>query len=278
MSTLFVTSALLARAGVVHGFSLRTGGVSTGPFASLNVSRAVGDEREAVEENLRRLAQAAGRSGAQAFATAKQVHRDRLLLVRSSASRIEFDELFAASEPEAAQVSGEQSTRSEAEPEADAILSRTPGLAAAVRVADCTPILLSAPDVRAGCAVHSGWRGARLSIASRGVQALASLGADRARILAAIGPCIGRCCYVVSAELALSFRAEFGAEVADDPARVEAPHLDLRLCAAIALGRAGLGLAQIEQVGGCTSCDSENYFSHRRDQGRTGRHLAFIAP
>jgi hypothetical protein len=278
MSALFITSSLLSRVGVVHGFSLRAGGVSAGPFASLNLSRAVGDEPEAVEENLRRLAQSAGLPGAQAFATAKQVHRDRLLLARSGASGHEFDELFAASEPCSAQVSGENSTRATDEPEADAILSRQPGLAAAVRVADCTPILLAASDVRASCAVHSGWRGARLSIAGRGVQALASLGADPARIVAAIGPCIGRCCYVVSAELANSFRAQFGDEVADDPARVSEPHLDLRACASIALARAGLGSAQIEQVGGCTACERENFFSHRRDQGRTGRNLAFIAP
>jgi len=283
VSELFATSPLLSAEGVVHGFSLRGGGASIGPFASLNLSSAVGDAPEAVEENLRRLAREAGLAGARAFAAARQVHGDRVLLAHGAPGSAQLRELLPSSEPEAAKVSGEQGARAAAgvDPEADAILSRTPGLAAAVRVADCTPILLWAPGARAACAVHSGWRGARLAVAGRGVRALEMEGAARAEILAAIGPCIGRCCYAVSRELAASFRAAFGPEVADDPdarAASDGPHLDLRACASIALLRAGLAPARIDQVPGCTACSPELFFSHRRDQGRTGRHLAFIAP
>jgi copper oxidase (laccase) domain-containing protein len=95
-------------------------------------------------------------------------------------------------------------------------------------------------------------------------------------MLAAIGPCIGRCCYEVSPELAEAFRALFGPEAADDPAKSLRPHLDLRSCVEQSLARAGVPAERIEQVGGCTSCDTGAYFSHRRDKGRTGRHLAFI--
>jgi hypothetical protein len=102
-------------------------------------------------------------------------------------------------------------------------------------------------------------------------------GADPKTILAAVGPCIGRCCYEVSPDLADSFRALFGPDAADDPAKVDRPRLDLRHCVAGALLSAGVPPFRIEQVGGCTSCDESDYFSHRRDRGRTGRHLAFVA-
>jgi copper oxidase (laccase) domain-containing protein len=73
------------------------------------------------------------------------------------------------------------------------------------------------------------------------------------------------------------FRSLFGPDAADDPAKVEHPHLDLRRCVEAALLSAGIRPERIEQVAGCTSCDRSGHFSHRRDQGRTGRHLAFVA-
>jgi YfiH family protein len=249
---LFLTSHLLSAAGVVHGFSVRTGGVSVGPHASLNLGRGVGDSPEAVRENHERLAGAAGVRGE--FATAHQVHGDRVVAAGGK-------EIFA-------------STEAQPHEGADAVVALETGAAAGVRVADCVPVLLYAEDERVAAAVHSGWRGARLSIAGRGVRALQhAAGADPKRILAAIGPCIGRCCYEVSADLAQTFRGLFGPDVADDAAR---PHLDLRLCVERALLAAGVPQERIEQVPGCTSCDIGAFFSHRRDKGVTGRHLAFI--
>jgi YfiH family protein len=272
MAGLFLTSRLLSAAGVVHGFSLREGGASRGPYASLNLSHAVGDEAAAVQANLERLADAAGLAlrGA-AFATASQVHGDRVLAAQASPAGHVLRELFGESEPSATvsaagQLPGER---------ADAVVGLEPGVAVGVRVADCVPLLIADPDSGAAAAVHSGWRGARLAIAARSVRALAwSAGSDPTRLLAAVGPCIGRCCYEVSAELAAAFRRLFGEEVADDPAR-PGPHLDLRLCVERALVAAGVRRERIEQVEGCTSCDARRFFSHRRDAGRTGRHLAF---
>jgi YfiH family protein len=253
--TLFATSRLLSAAGVAHGFSLRTGGVSVGPFASLNLGGFVGDDPEAVRENSRRLHDAAGLGGE--IATVAQVHGDRVVDAQGH-------EVLAATEPQ-----GEG---------ADVVLGLGEA-AVGVRVADCVPVLLFATDEGAAAAVHSGWRGARLSIAARGVRALQhATGADPAHMLAAIGPCIGRCCYEVSTELAAIFRALFGPDAADDPAQNPKPHLDLRHCVEAALLHASVPPARIEQVDGCTSCDSGSFFSHRRDKGRTGRHLAFITP
>jgi YfiH family protein len=266
---LFLTSRLLAAHAVVHGFSVRSGGVSSGPHATLNVSRAVGDDPQAVDENLRRLARAAGLSGAEAFASAHQVHGDRVV----GALRTGFREIFSPSTSAQATAEGP----AEHAVHADAIVALEPGVAASVRVADCVPILLYAPDVGIAAAVHSGWRGARLSIAGRGVRALQQVaGADPASLLAAVGPSIGRCCYEVSADLATAFRAQFGAEATDDPARFPKPHLDLRRVVESALVAAGVRPERIEHVGGCTSCEVSTYFSHRRDRGRTGRHLAFV--
>jgi YfiH family protein len=264
--TLFLTSRLLAAEGVVHGFSLRRGGVSTGPLESLNLGRGVGDDARAVEENLRRLAGAAGLPGPQAFASAYQVHGDRVIGASRSG---EMREIFAATEALPSDASHGI--------EADAVVALEPGIAASVRVADCVPVLLFAPERGIGAAVHSGWRGTRLSIAGRGVRALQHVaGANPKTILAAVGPSIGRCCYEVSADLADMFRSLFGPDAADDPAKNEHPHLDLRRCVEGALLSAGVRPERIEQVAGCTSCDRSGHFSHRRDQGRTGRHLAFV--
>ncbi len=248
---LFITSRLLSAAGVPHGFSVRTGGVSAGAFSSLNLGLSVGDDEAAVRENHDRLRGAAGLAGR--IATGHQVHGDRVVDAR-------LREIFPSSETQ--------------EDGADALLALAEG-AVGVRVADCVPVLLHAGEAVA--AVHSGWRGTRLQIAGRAVRALQhASGADPAEVLAAIGPCIGRCCYEVSPELAAAFRALFGPEAADDPARNPKPHLDLRYCVERSLLQAGVPEERIEQVEGCTSCDIDAFFSHRRDKGRTGRHLAFI--
>jgi polyphenol oxidase len=267
---LFITSRLLSAEGVVHGFSVRTGGVSKGSYQSLNLGRGVGDDPHAVDENLRRLARAAGLRDPTAFVSAHQIHGDRVIAATRGAPP---REVFAASQPAAAPGPDVDGTIC-----ADAVVALDPSVAAAVRVADCAPVLLYAPDVGVAAAVHSGWRGARAQIAARGVRALQhAAGADPTRMIAVIGPCIERCCYEVGGDLAVSFRDLFGAAAADDPAKTPRPHLDLRFAVEWALRSAGVREARIEHAGGCTSCDISAFFSHRRDRGTTGRHVAFIA-
>ena len=260
---LFLRAQLLA--GVTHGFTVREGGVSAGPWASLNLSDSVGDDPAAVQENLRRLQDEADLE--RPIATARQVHGDRILAARGSG----LVEVLPPSEP-AQDASSEVAAKGEP---GDGVLALEPGAAAGVRVADCVPILLYDPDNGVAAAVHSGWRGTRLGIAARAVRALQhAAGSDPSRIVAAIGPSIGACCYEVSPELGAIFRALFGAAAVVEGPK---PHLDLRAAIALSLRAAGLAQDRIEQVGGCTSCDAGAYFSHRRDQGRTGRHLAFIS-
>ena len=232
--------------GFRHGFTTRDGGSSRGPFRSLNLSTSVGDDPVRVEENWERLRQATGL----VFARVRQVHGCRVV------------EADAGAEP------GE---------EADAVISAFPGVAASVSVADCAPVLIADPRSGSAAAVHAGWRGTLARVAAEGVRALVERhGARPSDLLAAIGPSIGPCCFEVSRELAIRFRGELGA-AAGNPRNIGS-RADLWLANEQVLKGAGLARRRIEVLGRCTSCEDDVFFSHRRDLGRTGRHLAFIAP
>jgi YfiH family protein len=219
--------------------------VSTGERASLDLGPA-GDPSADVQENRARVARAAGLDPAR-LVTADQVHGVRV--VRGRVGEVA---------------------------EADCLWTDVPGTWVGIRTADCVPLLLA--DVRGTrvAAVHSGWRGTEARIAAAAVSALAAEGTAPDRLRAAIGPCIGCCCYEVGEDLAERFRRAFGHSVIEEgPGR---PHLDLRQAVRLTLQAAGVPPEAIEDVPGCTSCEVAAFFSHRRDRGRTGRHLAFVAP
>lgn len=237
-----VRSSLLAR--FPHGFTTRQGGASPAPWDSLNLGGAVGDDPERVAENWRRLERTTGL----AFARVRQVHGARVLRAEAPGAPVE---------------------------EADAVWTTTPGVAACVSVADCVPVLLADPGTGAVAAVHAGWRGTVARIVAEAVAVLhREAGAAPSRLLAAIGPSIGPCCYEVSPELAARFRAEIGPVTSGDAA----PRLDLWESNRRILVAAGVAPERIERLGRCTSCERDLFFSHRRDAGRTGRQMAFIAP
>ena len=161
--------------------------------------------------------------------------------------------------------------------EADAVLSTRPGVAACVAVADCVPVLIGDPRSGAVVAVHAGWRGTLAHAAARAVEALSrEVGAQPGDLLAAIGPAIGPCCYEVSPDLAQVFRQDLGPRVAEP--RGGGSRVDLWLANELVLRQAGLSRERIEVLGRCTSCEPDTFFSHRRDRGRTGRQVGFIAP
>jgi YfiH family protein len=229
-----------------HGFTTRRGGCSAPPYRALNLGGAVGDDPARVAENWVRLRRATGLD----FARVRQVHGDRVV---------------AASRP------------GPPEEEADAVVSAARGVAACVSVADCAPILVGDPASGAVAAVHAGWRGTLARAAERAVRALADWhGARPEALLAAVGPAIGPCCYEVSPDLAERFRAAFG-PAAGNPspgqARVDLWHANER----VLLG-AGLRRERVDVVRRCTSCEDLLFFSHRRESGKTGRQVGFIAP
>ncbi len=241
MASLVVRSALFP---VPHGFSTRLGGVSAGPFASLNLAEPTEDDRARVAENLRLLAQSCG-FRSDSLRTVSQVHGDRVV--------------------EAASPGGSGG-------EADALWTGELGIAVGVRTADCVPILLADPVGRRVAAVHSGWRGTVARVSARAVEALAQKGTRPADLVAAIGPSIRACCYRVSTDLAQRF-ADFGPGVVIEEGG--GVHLDLAIAVRASLVACGVAADRIDLLPDCTSCDPARFFSHRRDLGVTGRHLSF---
>jgi YfiH family protein len=219
-------------------FSTRLGGVSEPPFDSLNLGLLTDDAEEAVSENRRRLAATLGfESGQVVFA--RQVHGTRLIDHREPA-RGSLRTLGDRKEPRDV-------------PEADGHVVGEPGTAALVFVADCLPVALAGPG---GVAmVHAGWRGLAGGILAAGAEAVGATAA-------AIGPGIGPCCYEVGDEVLGAF-----ADLGEGAARGRM--LDLPEVARRRLAEAGV--ERVESAGLCTSCESELFFSHRRDEGRTGR-------
>jgi YfiH family protein len=237
-------------AGTVHGFMGRGGGVSAGVYATFNLARWIGDDGEAVAENWRRW-------------------------------RANYPGLAVAS---VAQVHGATIHRvgrgwGDARPEGDGMVTAESGVALGVFTADCAPILLADRARRVIGALHAGWRGTIAGIAGAGVRAMAELGARPEAIRAAIGPTIGLCCFAVDLELAERFAREIdGAAAFARPGRPGKAYLDLRGINRMLLERAGLKPEAIDEVGPCTRCASDRYFSRRGAGGvTTGLQMSFIA-
>jgi YfiH family protein len=210
---------------------------------------AVGDLKQRVEENFERFFRMASLKKEQ-WRTVSQVHGDRVLE-------------FGAEEPAAIERSA-----------ADALWTERARLAVAVKTADCVPILLADPAAKRVAAIHSGWRGTELKVARRAVEALAQRGSRPQQMLAVIGPSIRACCYKVSPALAERFSHLFGEAVIQGDAAE--PRLDLILVIHRTLWEAGVPMEHIDVLSHCTSCDKNNFFSHRRDSGITGRHVSYI--
>jgi YfiH family protein len=216
-------------------FSTRAGGVSEGPYSSLNLGLLTDDEPARVAENRARLAAEAGLDSGR-VAMGWQVHGTEL-------------HKWTAADPERAYAEpGDKEL-----PRVDGHLTREPGLALLVLAADCYPVALS--DGSQAAMLHCGWRPLAGGIVERAVATFAAPPA------AAVGPGIGGCCYEVGPEVAEHF--------ADLPGALDGRMLDLRRVIAGRLEAAGV--LDVAHVDRCTSCEPERYFSHRRDRGITGR-------
>lgn len=253
MSVPFETAAALAELpSIRHGFFGRQGGMSESVFGSLNVSETGGDEPAHVAENRARIAHSLD-VPLLALATLKQVHSDLVLTLT------------------ARPVAGSR-------PEADAIVTALPGIALGILTADCTPILFA--DAEAGIigAAHAGWKGAVGAIALKTVGAMVELGAERSRIVAAIGPTISGVNYEVGPEFAAAFLAEHpDAERHFSTPENGREHFDLPGFVEAQLSSAGIGL--VENLRACTYASPDRYFSHRYATHRnatTGRQMSAI--
>lgn len=238
-------SPLLADAGVPHAFSTRLGGVSEGPFASLNLGNPAGqplqDSHENIAENYRRLQAAIGCAD-RARLYGHQVHGATVLTTDHVAGDCELGK-------------------------GDAIVCDSLDALAAVRTADCVPVLLASRDGRRVAAVHAGWRGA---VAGVVIEALKHFDSP-AEIIAAIGPCIGFSAFEVGPEVAEHFPAETVRHEPNGKA-----HVDLKRALTLQLIAGGVPAAQVESTDRCTVTHHDEFFSHRRTGGLTGRMASVI--
>lgn len=241
--------------GIRHAFFTRTGGVSSGLYASLNCGLGSGDDPAAVAEN---RAHAAGRLG---------VKPERML----SLYQIHSATCLAVDKPWSL----------DARPQADAMVTRTPGLALGILTADCAPVLFADERAKVVGAAHAGWKGALGGVIEATIERMLELGARRERIVAAIGPCIAMRSYEVGPEFPAPFRADDPrSEDFFAPARRAGHHLfDLPGYVGHRLARAG-----VEMVARCpndTLAEEDRFFSYRRaclrGEKDYGRGLSAIA-
>jgi polyphenol oxidase len=210
-------------------FFTRLGGVSEPPYDSLNVSNKVGDDPEAVDENLSIIRDAMDRRPA------------------SWVRQVAGDTVVRVSEPGLAG-------------EADALITAEPDLCLSVAIADCVPVALVGE--REIGIVHSGWRGTLAGVSGKAAREL-----EGSSTRAYIGPSIRRCCYKVSEDLAEKFAAEFGHEV------VSGRYVSLQDAIRIDLEWAGV---EAHDLGLCSGCRPDLFYSHRMQKPLTGRNLASI--
>jgi polyphenol oxidase len=238
--------------GIAHGFLGRRGGVSAGIHAGLNVGVGSDDDRAAVARN-RDLARDAVLPGA-ALVTVHQVHSPDVVTVE-------------------APFPGDR-------PRADAMVTRIPGLLLGILTADCAPVLFA--DAAAGVvgAAHAGWKGAIGGVTDATIAAMETLGADRTRIVAAIGPCIARASYEVDTGFADRFCA---ADPANERFFAEGrrpEHFQFDLEGYVAARLAAAGIGRVEALGLDTYADDTRFFSYRRATHRGepdyGRQISLI--
>ena len=237
--------------GLLHGFMGRRGGRSIGPYAGLNVSLRVGDDMLAVKDNICDLKRAVG------------VHDGRIITMR----QVHGDGLLEVTDKNAKEVG-----------EADGIVTREHGAYLGVLTADCVPILFVAPKRKVAAAVHAGWRGTLAGIGAKMVRLLGEkYGLAASDMEVALGPSIGACCYEIQDDVTRPLLAEWGVLAESSVEQRNGKRfLDLRRLNRRILEKAGVPTGAIFEIGPCTSCTPDEFFSYRRERVETGRQLSFI--
>ena len=241
-------------AGMSHGFLGRSGGVSTGELAGLNVGFGSNDDRAAIEEN-RRRAVAAVLPEAE-LVTVHQVHSAEVVFADGAWPQ-------------------------EQRPRADAMVTNRTGLLLGILTADCAPVLFADREAGIVGAAHAGWRGAIAGVTDATVEAMEQLGARRERICAAVGPCIAQASYEVGPEFPAPFLAEDPANAAFFNPSVRAGHFMFDLSGYVARRLKKLGIASVTALANDTCREEERFFSYRRaclrGEKHYGREISVIA-
>jgi YfiH family protein len=255
MAVPVLTSVALSKlGGIRHAFFTRMGGVSEGVYASLNSGVGSNDTPENVSENRARMA-AALRVAPTHLLTAYQVHSPTVVEVERPWSHAE-------------------------RPRADAIVTKVPALAICVSTADCGPVLLADAEAQVIGAAHAGWRGAIGGVLEAVIAAMERLGADRRRMVAALGPTISQPNYEVGAELVAQFITADTANIRFFKAAERAGHAYFDLPGYIAARLHAAAVGTVEDLSRCTYAEPEQFYSYRRTTHRRepdyGRHINAI--
>jgi polyphenol oxidase len=237
-----------------HAFFTRQGGVSEGIYASLNGGIGSSDDAGHVKENRRRMAEAVG------------VESDALISV------------YQVHSPDAVLVEGPWSSE---RPKADAMVTKTPGIALAITTADCGPVLFADREAGVIGAAHAGWRGAVTGVVESTLDAMERLGAERRRIVAVLGPTISQKVYEVGPEFLSRFAEEVpGHEQFFRPSS-KPDHAMFDLPGFIGARMKAAGVGHFTDLGLCTYSNEERFFSYRRTTHRKepdyGRLISAIA-
>ena len=253
---MMVQSQLLSRCGGIrHAFFTRDGGVSGGIYASLNGGVGSNDDASHVAENRARMARYLD-VAPDNFLSAYQIHSPQVVVA-------------------------EAPWTNDARPRADAIVTKTPGLAIGVSTADCGPLLFADERARVIGAAHAGWRGAFGGVIENTIQAMEKLGADRSNIKASLGPLIRQSNYEVSQDFVDQFVRENESYSRFFAPAGRAGHATFDLPGFIAARIANSGITAFEDLGLCTYADPDRFYSYRRSTHRAepdyGRHINAIA-
>jgi polyphenol oxidase len=237
--------------GLLHGFMGRRGGKSVGPYEGLNVSYRVGDDPKVVSQNVCDVKLAAGIHDGR-IVTMRQVHGDHIVEVKDR----NLKEVG----------------------EADGMITAEREVFLGVLTADCVPLLFAAPEHKLAAAIHAGWRGTLAGIAEKAVHLFESqYDVLPAEVEVALGPSIGPCCYEVKEDVAGPLMKRWGKlSTPSVLVREGKTFVNLRRLNRDILRAAGIPGKQLHEVGPCTRCAEEEFFSYRRVGGETGRQLSFI--
>ena len=249
-----ITSPKLDAAGFRHAFFTCAGGVSSGPYATLNLSNSVGDSPASVAENLTRAANWLGIVSAE-MAWLRQVHGCNVIVLETGTSA---EDVRAT--------------------EGDALIASGANLACCVRTADCVPVLLADRESGRVAAVHAGWRGIVAGVVVQTLERLRELGTKPNQLLAAIGPHIRVAAFEVSEDVGRLIGAATPRVDVIRRGFGERPHVALVESVIEQLRGAGLSDSQLDDVGGCTFEESNRFFSYRRSGPSSGRHIHAIRP
>ena len=229
-----------------HGFLTRRGGVSSPPYASLNLSESKGDREESVLKNKQRAAEVFD-FDPKRLILLNQIHQDKILLIKEPLSAL----------PPVL--------------EYDAMITDTPNAFLGILTADCLPIFVLDRKKKVIAAIHAGRQGTALHITSKVLKRMKEdFGCSSTDFIIALGPSIGACCYEIDEKV---FMPEW--EPFSTPRARGKWMLDLVRINVSQFGKEGIKREQIFRINLCTSCHSDLFFSYRKE-GRTGRQLSFI--